>query len=174
MADITETLAPASAQLDNIDLRGTGPRVFTVIKVDVRPGAEQPVSVHFAEFDRPWKPGKNMRRVVAHYWGRESDNWVDKWIELYADEAVKFGNDTPGGTRISRMSHIEDVVDGAPIMLSKGKAGRYKVDPLPKIDCLRAEWRTAGPERREAIKAEIAALQPADVPAPDATAEDQS
>jgi hypothetical protein len=116
MADISDTLAPKSDQLDNIDLRGTEPRIFTVTQVDVKPGAEQPVTVHLAEFPRPWKPGKNMRRVLAHCWGRESDNWVGKRVELFSDERVKFGNETPGGTRISRLSDI-DGPKSAPVML---------------------------------------------------------
>lgn len=130
MPDISETLAPNSNQLDNIDLRGGPPRIFTVTKVDVRVGSDQPVSVHLAEFDRPWKPGKNMRRVLAHCWGRESDNWIGKRVELFADEKVKFGNETPGGTRISRLSHI-DGTQHAPILVSQGRAGTYKVEPLP-------------------------------------------
>lgn len=130
MADITDTLAPNSDQLDNIDLRGGPPRIFTVTKVDVRPTSEQPVSVHLAEFPRPWKPGKNMRRVLAHCWGRESDNWIGKRVELFADERVKFGNETPGGTRISRLSHI-DGPQKAPVLLSQGRPGFYEVKPLP-------------------------------------------
>jgi hypothetical protein len=165
MPDIGDTLAPNSDQLDNIDLRNGPPRIFTITKVDVRTGAEQPVAVHLAEFDRPWKPGKNMRRVLAHCWGRESDNWVGKRVELFADEKVKFGNDTPGGTRISRVSDI-DGPQKAPIMLSKGRAGLYPVDPLPVIDDidhaliaeLRGQWHGATPERRAEIEAEVAAL----------------
>jgi hypothetical protein len=163
MPDISETLAPNSNQLDNIDLRGGPPRIFTVTKVDVRPGADQPVSVHLAEFDRPWKPGKNMRRVLAHCWGRESENWIGKRVELFADEKVKFGNDTPGGTRISRLSNIKGT-QNAPILISQGKAGTYKVEPLPeptnadRIANLRAEWKTAEPDRRKVIEAEVARL----------------
>jgi hypothetical protein len=130
MPDISDTLAPKSDQLDNIDLRGGPPRVFTVTGVDVRKGAEQPVTVHLAEFPRPWKPGKNMRRVLAHCWGRESDGWTGKRVELYADETVKFGNETPGGTRIARLSHI-DGPQSAPILLTQGRPGTYKVEPLP-------------------------------------------
>jgi len=174
MADISDTLAPKSDQLDNIDLRGSDPRVFTVTAVDVKPSAEQPVTVYLAEFLRPWKPGKNMRRVLAHCWGRESDNWIGKRVELFSDERVKFGNETPGGTRISRLSHI-DGPKSAPVMLSQGRAGTYKVEPLPdvasvsaertvspEVAALRAEWATAGQERRAAIEAEVAKLQQAD------------
>lgn len=167
MPDVSETLVPNSNQLDNIDLRDSPPRIFTVTKVDVRPGTDQPVTVHLAEFDRPWKPGKNMRRVLAFCWTRESDNWVGKRVELYADEKVTFGKETPGGTRISRLSGI-DGPKSAPIMLSQGKPGTYKVTPLPDvapppepspIDKLKAEWKQADPERRKAIEAEVAALQ---------------
>lgn len=168
MPDISDTLAPKSDQLDNIDLRNGPPRVFTVTKVDVRPGTEQPVTVHLAEFERPWKPGKNMRRVLAHCWTRESDNWIGKRVELFADEKVKFGNDTPGGTRISRMSHI-DGKQRAPIMLSQGRAGLYDVEPLPdapasnpnaaKIAELRAEWKTATDERKQEIENAVGVLQ---------------
>jgi hypothetical protein len=161
MADISDTLAPKSDQLDNIDLRGSDPRIFTITDVAVNAGAEQPVTVHLAEFPRPWKPGKNMRRVLAHCWGRESDNWIGKRVELFSDERVKFGNETPGGTRISRLSDI-DGPKSAPVMLSQGRAGTYKVDVLPDlspIDKLRAEYKGATPERQEAIKAEVATLQ---------------
>jgi hypothetical protein len=183
MPDISETLAPNSTQLDNIDLRGGGPRIFTVTQVDVRVGTDQPVSVHLAEFDRPWKPGKNMRRVLAHCWGRESDNWVGKRVELFADEKITFGKETPGGTRISRLSHISGP-QHAPILVSQGRAGTYKVDPLPDaptpaaptaptapseptaeevaacvdMEQLKVMWRSAGPERRAQIEARVAAL----------------
>jgi len=175
MPDISETLAPKSDQLDNIDLRGSDPRVFTVTSVNVNPNADQPVVVHLAEFPRPWKPGKNMRRVLAHYWGRESDGWVGKQVELFSDERVTFGNETPGGTRISRMSHIEKIKSPAPVMLSKGKAGTYKVEllppnaaarkqpPAPKLDPetervladLKAKWdATTAPDERADIEAQ--------------------
>ena len=168
MPDISETLAPNSNQLDNIDLRNGPPRVFTVTGVDVRVGSEQPVSVHLAEFDRPWKPGKNMRRVLAFCWGRNSDDWIGKRVELYADEKVRFGSETPGGTRISRMSHI-DGTKHAPILVSQGKPGTYKVEPLPdtpapdpnaaKVAALREEWKTATAERQAEIQAEVVELQ---------------
>lgn len=168
MTDVSETLVPNSNQLDNIDLRGGPPRIFTITGVDVRPGTDQPVSVHLAEFDRPWKPGKNMRRVLAFCWGRESDNWIGERVELFADEKVKFGNDTPGGTRISRLSGI-DGSKSAPVLLSQGKPGTFKVDPLPELDPvdateariagLIAEYAGATPERQSAIKAEVESLR---------------
>src|ERR1044072_798391 len=107
MPDISDTLAPKSDQLDNIDLRGSDPRIFTVTSVDVKTGAEQPVTVHLAEFPRPWKPGNNMRPVLAPWWGRDWENWVGKGVELFSDERVNFGKQTRGGPRISRLSDID-------------------------------------------------------------------
>ncbi len=129
MSDITETLAPKSDQLDNIDL-ATGPRVFTVTSVDVRKGAEQPVVIHLAEFERPWKPGVTMRRVLAQCWGVDSSKWAGQRVELFRDPDVTYGKDKPGGTRIRRISGIDKPV-AADVMLSQGRMGKYAVDPLP-------------------------------------------
>jgi len=160
--DISATLAPKSDQLDAIDLMGKQPQVFTVTRVDVKdnPDADQPVAVHFAEFPRAWRPNVNMRRVLGNCWGMKSSVWVGRRVELYCDESVKFGNDTTGGVRISRLSDIGGP-KRVPLLLSNGRAGSWKVEPLPElspVEKLRAEWHTADPERRKAIEAEVEAL----------------
>lgn len=128
MTDITDTLAPNSDQLDAIDLHHSGPRTFTVERVVVNK-SDQPVNVHLVEFPRVWRPGKNMRRVLADCWGVDSSAWVGGRVTLYADMAVKFGNETPGGTRISHLSGI-DSVRKVPIILTRGKTALYPVQPL--------------------------------------------
>lgn len=156
--DISDTLAPKSDQLDAVDLLGSPPRIFTVTEV-TRGNAEQPVNVHLAEFPRVWRPGKSMRRVLAHLWGADASKWVGRRVELYCDTEVIFGGEKVGGTRISRMSHI-DGPKSVPIIIKKGRSGGYKVDPLPepnKADLLRAEWKTATSERRAEIEAEMKA-----------------
>lgn len=128
MTDITDTLAPTSDQLDAIDLHHSGPRTFTVERVVVNK-SDQPVNIHLAEFPRVWRPGKNMRRVLADCWGVDSATWAGGRVTLYADMAVKFGNETPGGTRISHISGI-DSVRKVPIILTRGKTALYPVKPL--------------------------------------------
>lgn len=130
MPDVSAAIAPKSQQLDNIELRGKGPQIFTITDVDVCETLDQPLIVHLAEFPRPWKPGKTMGRVLAECWGLDSDNWIGRRVELFADESIKFGNDTPGGTRISRVSDI-DGPKSAAILLGQGRPGLYKVTPLP-------------------------------------------
>lgn len=175
MSDISDTLAPASDQLDAVDLMGKPPRVFTVTKVDVKTTADQPVSVHLAEFPRVWRPGKSMRRVLAYCWGNDSANWIGHQVELYCDERVMFGNEAVGGTRISRLSHI-DGKKNVPLIVKRGKSATYPVEPLPEqkpaapeptaeevAACtdraeLTAMWKRSGPDMRTIIEARVADL----------------
>lgn len=172
MVDVSETLAPKSQQLDNIDLTH-GPRTFTVTRVELRDNAEQPLWIHLAEFDRPWPPNVNMRRVIAHVWGKESDAWVGRRFTLFRDPRIKFGNDTTGGTRISHMSHIDKVTE-VPVLVSKGRAATYKVEPLtdspaPAFDIdgcdsipeLRQAWKTATTAGKKRIEARVKQLEEA-------------
>jgi hypothetical protein len=157
--DITDTLAPKSDQLDAVDLLG-GPQTFTITDVS-KGNAEQPVNVHLAEFPRVWRPGKSMRRVLAACWGTDASQWVGRRVTLYCDERVTFGSDVVGGTRISHLSHI-DKPKSIPLLIKRGKSATFKVDPLPDVspvDRLKDEWRTATPERRVEIEAEVAALK---------------
>lgn len=164
--DITETLAPASEQLDAIELV-QGPRIFVIDHVS-KGSAEQPVNVHFKDFPRPWRPSKGMRRVLAACWGADASKWADRAVELFYDPEVTFGKERPGGTRISRLSHI-DGPKRVPLLVSRGKSATFNVQPLSdkdvRIAALRAEWRTANPERQEQIKAEVEALSGKSKPA---------
>lgn len=160
--DISDTLAPKSDQLDAVDLLGQPPRIFTIDRV-TRGNSEQPVNVYLKEFPRPWRPGKNQRRVLGGIWGNDSSTWTGRQVELFCDPEVSFGGIKVGGIRISRMSHI-DAPKSVPIIVKKGQGGAYKVDPLPTaptpspVDALRAEWHTADEDRKKAIEAEVAKL----------------
>lgn len=128
MPDITDSLTPKSDQLDAVDLT-TGPRDFTITRADYRPGTEQPVTVHLAESVRPWKPGKNMRRVLSACLTTETDNWPGHRVRLYCDGDVVFAGVKVGGIRIS---HIDiDRPKKVPLILTAGKSVMWLVEPLP-------------------------------------------
>lgn len=129
--DISDTLAPKSDQLDAVDLLGSPPRTFTITKVS-KGSTEQPVQVHLAEFPRPWRPGKTMRRVLAACWSNDASTWVGKRVELFCDETVVFGGEPVGGVRVKRLSHI-DQPKAIPVIIKKGRGGNYKVEPLPDV-----------------------------------------
>ena len=124
--DISETLAPASDQLDAIEL--VEPRTFTIANVS-KGSAEQPINVGLVGFPRPWRPGKSMRRVLAHCWGTDASQWAGRRVTLYCDPDVIFGKDKVGGTRISHLSDI-DGVKTVPLLVSRGKSQLYTVQPL--------------------------------------------
>ena len=160
--DISDTLAPKSDQLDAVDLLG-GPQTFTITEVS-KGNPEQPVNVHLAEFPRVWRPGKSMRRVLAACWGTDASKWIGRRVTLYCDESVTFGSDVVGGTRISHLSHI-DKAKRVPLLVKRGKSATFTVQPLPdgptnadRVAELRAEWSTADDDRKQAIEAEVKAL----------------
>lgn len=175
--DISETLAPASDQLDAIDLATSGPQTFTVVDVS-KGNAEQPVQIRLAEFPRVWRPSKGMRRVLAHCWGTDASKWSGRRVRLFCDPDVMFGKDKTGGTRISHLSDI-DGPQQVPMLVSRGKASTYTVEPLVEdaapsaaeweakiaasdsIPELRQWWQIATPANRKRIEARVKQLEEA-------------
>lgn len=174
--DISDTLEPNSDQLDAVELLG-GPRTFTIESVS-RGNAEQPVQIHLAEFPRPWRPGKSMRRVLVACWGPDASAYVGRQVTLYCDETIRFGAEVVGGTRIRALSHI-DKRKQVPLLISRGKSAMYTVEPLTEpaqpaparpeptaeqvaactdIDELKAMWRASSADRRKQIEARVAEL----------------
>ncbi|MGD9753314.1 MAG: hypothetical protein AB7W59_20160 [Acidimicrobiia bacterium] len=169
--DLTKALAPKSDQLDFADLEGLPPQIYTITEVSEN-GTEladqQPVNIRLAEFPRWWRPSKGMLRVLADNWGKEVATWVGRQVELYGDPNVYFGKEKRGGTRISRISHI-DKANTTLVNPRGGKSAYWTVKPLPaaappdptaaRIAELIAEYPTAEPDRQDAIKAEVADLR---------------
>lgn len=176
--DISDTIAPTSDQLDAVDLL-SGPRTFTITKVS-RGTAEQPVQIHLAEFPRPWRPGKSMRRVLVAAWGPDASVYVGRKITLYCDPDVKFGGERVGGTRISHMSHLpKGKRISVPLLISRGKSTMWTVEPLtepatpaePTAEQIAkadreqlAAWWRAHPGLRKKIEARVAELTAAAAP----------
>ena len=162
--DIGDTIAPTSDQLDAVDLLA-GERTFTIAKVS-KGDAEQPVNIHLAEFPRPWRPGKSMRRVLVACWGTDAAVYVGRRVTLFCDPSVKFGGEQVGGIRIRALSHL-DQARVIPLLVTRGRSAAFRVQPLREepareltpLERLRAEWKSADPERQKAIEAEVAALQ---------------
>ena len=107
MADVRGTLEAKSDQLNATDIMGID-LVIRIRAVVVGGGKEQPVVVYFdGDNNRPWKPSKGMRRVLAAGWGWESDNWIGKSVKLHFDASVKYAGKEVGGIRVKAMSDID-------------------------------------------------------------------
>jgi hypothetical protein len=172
--DLSDTIAPTSDQLDAVDLL-SGPRTFTIDAIG-KGNAEQPVNIKLVEFPRVWRPGKSMRRVLVACWGADGSKYVGRRVRLYCDPEVRFGGQAVGGTRISHLSHM-DKKKQVPLLVTRGKSAMFLVQPLvetveDRVAEYKLEWRTASPERRKVIKAEVAALTNPEAPSSPPVAEE--
>lgn len=130
--DISQLITPDSDEMVAADLIGSPPQVFTIAEVTetVREKGKRVANIRLEGFPRPWRPGKGMSRVMADNWGRETQGWIGKQVELYGDPDVYFGSEKTGGVRISRLSGI-DKPKTTRINPRSGKGSTWTVKPLP-------------------------------------------
>jgi len=106
MANFTQTLEAKSDQLNATDIMGHE----LVIKIrDARVVAgDQPLAIFFdGDNNRPWKPSKGMRRVLAAAYGTDTDDLIGKSIKLYFEPSVMYAGKEVGGIRVSALSDID-------------------------------------------------------------------
>jgi hypothetical protein len=131
MADVSKALEAKSDQLNATDILGAEP-VIRIRAVDVR-GSEQPIWVYFdGDNNRPWKPSKGMLRILAAGWGRDSDGWIGKHVQLMFESSVIYAGKEVGGIRVKAMSDIPAAGMNCALTISKSKREPYHV-PLLKV-----------------------------------------
>ena len=128
MNDMSAVIVPKSDQWNADDLLA-GPRTITVERVSIKPGAEQPVSIHIVGEDKVYRPCKSMSRVLVSQWGPDANQYVGKSMTLFCDPKVQWGGLAVGGIRISHMSHIEKPATMA-LTATKGSRKPFTVQPL--------------------------------------------
>jgi hypothetical protein len=126
--DMTASIVPRSDQLNAEDLLA-GTRTVTITGVRRGGSAEQPVDIQLAEFDRPFKPCKTMRRVLVAAWGPDAATYVGRRMTIYRDPDVRFGGMDVGGIRISHLSHIAKRMTVA-LTVTRGRRAPYVIEPL--------------------------------------------
>lgn len=130
MTDISATLEAKSDQLNAVDIMGAEP-VITIRKVDVKKSPDQPVWIYFeGDNNRPWKPSKGMRRVLAAAWGTDSSAWVGRKAQLQFEPTVTYGGVEVGGIRIKALSDIPAAGITCALTLSRTKRIPYPVPLL--------------------------------------------
>ncbi len=128
MNDMSQVIIPKSDQV-NADDYLSGPVTYRIESVEIRPGTEQPVSIHLAGEPRVWRPCKSMSRVLVAAWGPDASVYTGRSLTLYRDPKVKWGGLEVGGIRVSHMSHIErDMM--LQLTATKGKRAPHMVKPL--------------------------------------------
>lgn len=128
MMDISPTIVAKSDQLNSDDLID---RTITVkITRVVLKSDDQPVSLFYeGDNGKPYKPGKSMRRMIAHAWGKDASVYAGRSMTLYRDPSIRFGGLAVGGIRISHMSDITGNLTVA-LTETKGSKKAFTVRPL--------------------------------------------
>lgn len=162
--DLTASIEARSDQVNADDLAG-GPITYTIREV-INGKAESPFDFLLVETDRAYRPSKTMRRLIVAAWGSDAKLYAGRRLTLYREPSIMFGGQKVGGIRVSHMSHIPKRIEEK-FQTTRGKRETFRVDPLPdapaatfnpRVEALRAEWKTADPERKAAIEAEVNAL----------------
>lgn len=131
MSDVGFALEAKSDQLNAVDIMGAEP-VIHIRDVQVKQG-EQPISVYFdGDNNRPWKPSKGMLRILAGAWGRDSQQWVGKYAQLYFEPTVMYAGKEVGGVRIKALSDIDQRGLNFSLTINRQKREPYRV-PLLEV-----------------------------------------
>lgn len=172
--NMLKAIEPKSDQMNSEDLL-SGERTFTITDVKVYDSPDQPVSIWFAEFPqgRPFKPSKTVSRILVALWGEEEAVYIGRRLTLYREPTVKWAGQDVGGIRVRAMSHIGKKPVSLTLAESQNKRAPWRILPLPddaptsppvdedtvaRLAELRAEWKTADPERKTAIEEEVKKL----------------
>jgi hypothetical protein len=129
MNDMSAVIVPKSDQMNADDLIA-GPRTIRVSSVEIRGGADQPVSIRYdGDGGKPYKPCKSMSRLLVFAWGADAKLYVGRSMTLYRDPTVKWGGMEVGGIRISHMTDIEKTFVLS-LTATKGQRKPHTVRPL--------------------------------------------
>jgi hypothetical protein len=127
--DFSDTIIAKSDQLNASDIAGS----ITIKIADAKKlqDPDQPIHIFYeGGGNKPWKPCKTMRRVIAQVWGSKVD-LKGRSITLVCDPKVTWGGAEVGGIRLTHMSHMaggKQVV--LPVRVSRHKVEKYVVLPL--------------------------------------------
>lgn len=150
------TIEKKTDQLNYEDFLGGVTRIVTI--AGVKKGTkEQQYDIELEGDTRVWRPAVTVLKLLVQAWGDDATTWVGHMASLYGDPDVMFGREKVGGIRVSHLSHIDKPVS-ASLTETRGKRKVHTVQPLARVDMLRAEWQHANPERKKAIEAEVATL----------------
>lgn len=79
--------------------------------------------IHTREFDRPFIPCTQMRRLFEQAWGKPRPEWMGRKVRLYLDPNVNYGKRKKiGGIRINGLTHWQ----GGDITVDAGRDSKAR------------------------------------------------
>ena len=106
ITDLSDCIVAKSDQLNAVDIIGTKILKITSVKRQGQIGAGIVIDYEGSN-GRPYKPCKNMMRLIMSQWGSDGSNFIGRYLLVYCDNTVIYGGKPVGGIRIHSMSHIE-------------------------------------------------------------------
>lgn len=155
MVDISKSLEAKSDQLNAVDLIGSD-LTIRIRAINYSEGADQALSIFFeGDNNKPWKPSKGMRRILAGAWGTETDKWINRHARLRFDASVTWAGKEVGGIRISALSDIDKKGLTFVIALNRKSREPYSVEYLEtsQPDYPQVRFEKALPVMTEKMKA---------------------
>lgn len=109
MVDISDTLLVKSDRICADDLLA-GDLIITVTKADkFTEDTKKRIKIWNDVFpDKCYIPTTGMARAIAMKWGKDSDNWIGKQLQLYREPTVIYAQKEVGGVEVRNMSHIPE------------------------------------------------------------------
>lgn len=132
MSDMDAVTAAKSDQFNADDLIG-GELAVTIEGVTIRPGTEQPITVHLDGYSKVFRPCKTVARIMKAAWGNDSSVYKGRSMLLYCDPGVTWGGMKVGGIRVRAMSHISDPL----VVALQEKKGSKKITTVRPMEAVR-------------------------------------
>ena len=127
--DMSQVIKGKSDQLNVDDIVGTQ-LMIQVENINITTDPKQPVQIFYIGSAIPFKPCLTVRRILAALWGKDGNQWIGRFMNLYVDQDVDFGNQKQiGGLRVNALSNIEK---RATIKLTarRGMKKEYIIEPI--------------------------------------------
>lgn len=126
--DIGDLLVGKVDQLTAAALAG-GPISVQILRAERVSDKKQPLIIEISGGHMPFKPCLTMRRIIAEAWGTKLGRYKGRWLTLFNDRKVKYGDDERGGVRISHMSDLPESFTSL-LPSTKGKVGSHTIRPF--------------------------------------------
>ena len=128
--DLSGTIKAKSDQLNADDLVA-GPITVQVEGVNLTKDPKQPIHIfYYGCENKPFKPCLTVRRILIALWGVDGNQWANKWMNLYVDATVSFGNQKNiGGIRVDAVSHISSTATIS-LTVRRGMKQHFTIKPI--------------------------------------------
>jgi len=128
--DLSGTIKSNADQL-NVDDMVTGPMMIQVEGVTLNNDPKQPIKIfYYGCENKPFKPCLTVRRMLIALWGKDGNQWANRWMNLYVDASVSYGKQKNiGGIRVDALSHINSTATIS-LTVRRGVKQHFTIQPI--------------------------------------------